>query len=200
MPCPGANSIRDDGRNSTIEVEDEEKSEDTTDNQVNEKEPVETSLLTQGCRGKAVVCHSRLARCRTTMMRLRKTSGQGKLVSLGSWCSCFSLVEMNNNGQGPRGRRAKRRHCSGRRDWRRQPWTSLVSSSCHRDGNENLNIESCSGEHAALQQQKSTREFSPQEPFEFDRFAYDSLPRHAYSTPAPVRLSCPTARSNALYD
>lgn len=47
-----------------------------------------------------------------------------------------------------------------------------------------MNIESCSGEHAAQQLAgKSTRVFSPRETFEFDRFAYDGLFRHADSTP-----------------
>jgi len=56
VPGPGANRIRDDGGNSTVEVEEEEESQDAADNQVDEEEPIEASLFAQWRRGKAVAC------------------------------------------------------------------------------------------------------------------------------------------------
>lgn len=70
VPGPGADCVRDDGGNSTVEVEEEEESQDAADNQVDEKEPVEASLFTQGRRGKAVACHVRSMRYRAIMLRL----------------------------------------------------------------------------------------------------------------------------------
>ena len=78
MFFPAKDGIRDDGGNSTIEVENKEKGQDATDNQVEEKEPVEACMLAQGLRCKPVACHVRSAALRTIMMRLRETFSQGK--------------------------------------------------------------------------------------------------------------------------